>query len=83
MARFGGFFSRQVIRIAAGMGNNLCLAFKSQNAGDGAIQKIAVMADDQNRAVIIGNHFLKQFQRFNIQIIGRLIKNQKIMGLGK
>ena len=65
------------------MGNNFCLAFKSQNAGDSAIQKIAVMADDQNRAVIIGNHFLKQFQRFNIQIIRWLIKNQKIMGLGK
>ena len=41
------------------------------------------MADDQNRAVIITDHFLQQINGLHIQIIGRLIQNQKIMGLGK
>ena len=41
------------------------------------------MADNQDGAVIIGNHLLKQVQRFHVQIIGRLVQHQKIMRFGK
>ena len=36
------------------------------------------MADDQHRAVIIGNHFLQQVERFQIQVVGRLVQHQQV-----
>ena len=65
------------------MGNNFAICFKCQNPCYGTIQKIAVMADNQHGAIIIGDHLLQQVNGFHIQIIGRLVQYQKIMGLGK
>ena len=39
------------------------------------------MADDDQRAGIIGEHFLEQIERLEIEIVGRLVEHQKIRGL--
>ena len=36
------------------------------------------MADDQDGTVIIGDHFLQQVERFEIQIVGRLVEDQQV-----
>ena len=65
------------------MGADLAIPFKGKDGGYRAVEEIAVMADNQDGAVIIGNHLLQQIQRFHIQIIGRLVQHQEIMRLGK
>jgi hypothetical protein len=36
------------------------------------------VADDQHGAVIIGDHFLQQVERFEIEIVGRLVEHQQV-----
>ena len=36
------------------------------------------MADDQDRPVIIGDHFLQQVERFQVQIVGRLVQHEQV-----
>jgi hypothetical protein len=51
--------------------------------GDGAIEEIAIMADDQDGAIIIGNDFLQQIQRLQIEIVGWLVQHQQVGMAGK
>ena len=46
--------------------------------GHRAVEEIAVVADDQDRAFIIGDHFLKQVERFEVEVVGRLVEHQEI-----
>src|SRR5262249_40026132 len=41
-------------------------------------EKIPVMADDQKRTFVACKQFLQEVERFEIEIIGRLIKNEKV-----
>ena len=41
------------------------------------------MADNNKCAGILAKFFLKDFQRLNIEVIGRLVQNQEVSGLGK
>jgi len=41
------------------------------------------MADDQDGAIIIRNHFLQQIKRFQIEIVGRFIQHQQVRLAGK
>jgi len=56
---------------------------KAQRHGDSAVEKVAIMADDQNSALVIGDHFLQQIERFKVKIIGRLVQHQKVRNAGK
>ncbi|WP_374139284.1 hypothetical protein [Sphingomonas sp.] len=56
---------------------------EAQRDRDGAIEEIAVMADDQHGPVIIANHFLQQIERFEIEIVGRLVEDQQVGGAGE
>ena len=65
------------------MGDDAAVIFKDKQSGHCAINKITVMADDDDGALIIGDDLLQQFERFHIEIIGRLVKHQHIVFLGK
>ena len=41
------------------MGNNFGISLKRQNRGHGPVQRITVMANNQNCAIIVGNDFLQ------------------------
>ena len=41
------------------------------------------MADQQQRAVIVGQHFLQQIQGIHVEIVGGLVQHQQIGGLGQ
>ena len=36
------------------------------------------MADDQHRAVIVGDHFLQQVERLEVEVVGRLVEHQQV-----
>ncbi len=62
---------------------HLCLALEGQQRGHRAVEEIAVVADNQDGAVIFGDHFLQQVQRFHVEIVRRLVQNEEIMRLGE
>ena len=71
-------FARVFLFLAASLAiSYFSMAFKGQNFADRLIQKIPIMADDNQRAFIIAENLFQHIERIHIQIIGRLIKNQK------
>ncbi len=36
------------------------------------------MADDQDRAFIVGDHFLQQVERLQVEVVGRLVEHQQV-----
>jgi len=52
---------------------DIAIAFKRQDVGRQAIQKPAVMADNNSTANKIGNRFLQRSQGVDIKIIGRFV----------
>ncbi len=41
------------------------------------------MADDQHRAVIIGDDLLQQVEGFEIEVVGRLVEHEQVGLTGK
>src|SRR3546814_6202656 len=56
------------VGIAAGDDIDLARAVEAEGHGDGAIEEVAVVADQQHGSVIVGDHFLEQVERFEIEV---------------
>ena len=82
-AGFGGAAAFQIVGVAAGMRADPGRALEGEKRGHRAVEEIAVVADDQNGAVIIGDHLLKQVERLHVEIVRRLVEDQEIMRLGE
>jgi len=41
------------------------------------------VADQQNRAGVVGQEFLEQFQGFEVEVVGGLVEHQQVAGLGQ
>ena len=80
-ARQIGAALRQHIAVAAGIFVPASVALRHDHAADQAIEKIAIVADEQHRAGIIGQHVLEHVQRLHVEIVGRLVENQEIRRL--
>ena len=74
---FVRFALRQVIIITAAVTDKPALA-DFDDAADQFIEKLAVVRDDQDRAGIMFQVFLKPKQRLQIQVIGRFIEQQQV-----
>ena len=51
--------------------------------GDHVVEKAPVVADQEDRAVVIGQQLFEQFQRLDVQVIGRLVEHQYVGRAGK
>ena len=71
------------VGVAAGIFGPLALALGHQNRGCHPVEEVAVVADQQDRTLIVGQHLLQQVERFEIEVIGRLVEHQQIRGLGQ
>ena len=59
------------------------ISLEGDDLGNHVVEKFPVMAYEEQSAGIVLQHYLKQFQCFDIQIIGGLIQNQHVGGTGK
>ncbi len=71
---------RQHVRIAAGIFGPAAAAVRGDDAGDGAVEEIAVVAGQQHRAGITPHQFLQQVERLHVEIVGRLVQHQQVRG---
>ena len=51
---------------------------KPERHGDRSIEEVAIVANDQDRALIIGNDLLEEVEGFQIEIVGRLVEHQQV-----
>ena len=63
---------------AAGINLRPPVAFHRDGLRRHTVQKIPVVADQKDGAVIIAQHVLQQVQRLDIQVVRRFIQNQKV-----
>jgi hypothetical protein len=54
-----------------------------QHGGRDAVDEIAVVADQQQRALIVRQQFLQQVERFEIEVVGRFVEDEEIRRLGQ
>src|SRR6478735_4224207 len=66
------------ILISARNDIDLAGAVEAEGNRHGTIQEVAVVADDQNRPLIIRDHLLKQVERLEVEVVGRLIENEEV-----
>ena len=67
--------------IAADILSNSTFTFENPALGHGVINKLTIVADEHHGSLIAINQFFQQFQRFDIQIVGRFIKDQQVAWL--
>ena len=66
------------ILVAAGDDVDLARAVEPERDRHRAVEEVAVVADDQHRAVVIGDHFLEQVERLEVEVVGRLVEHQQV-----
>ena len=62
---------------------DLAVTLESNGAGDNVVEEGAVMADKEQGALVVEQQLFQQFQCFYIQVVGGLVHDQHIEGLGK
>src|SRR5262249_31456172 len=72
---------RQHVRIAAGIFDPFAIAIRSDRRGDDTIEEIAVMADQDHRALVVAEHLFEHVEGFEIEIVGRLVQHQQVRPL--
>src|SRR5437764_7153360 len=70
--------SFQVVVVVADVIDHAALAFKSENRGTTAIQKIAIMTHHDDAAAEVDERFLEQAQRSEIEIVRRFVEHQNV-----
>ena len=57
--------------------------FAGNDAGHHVVHEGAVVTDQENRALVILQQLLQEFQCFNVQVVGGFVQHQDIGGPGK
>ena len=70
--------SYRFLLVASGHDVDLSRTVEPEGDCHGSVEEVAIVADDQHRPVIIGNHLLKQVESFEVEIVRRLIEHEQI-----
>ena len=65
------------VGVAAGIFDKPPVALRHHDRGHDPVEKIAVVADQKDGAGIVRDHFLQQIERFEIEVVGRLVEHQE------
>src|SRR5271163_353754 len=71
---------RDHVGIAAGIFDPASAPLRYEDRSDDPIEKISVVTDQQERAGIVGQQFLQQIERLDVEIVGRLVKYEDVRG---
>jgi len=73
----------QQVAVTAGMFGNRTVAGHVNNRCDHAVDKVAVVAYQQNGSLVFVQNLLQKVKRIHVQIVGRFVQYQKIGGLSQ
>ena len=72
---------RQHVAVAPGIFGPAALAFRHHDAADEPIEKIAVVADEEDGPGIVAKDILEDVERLHVEIVGRLIEDEQVRWL--
>ena len=53
-------------------------AFKGDRAGDDVVEEASVMADEEEGALVFKETLFKQFDGFDVEVVGRFVKDEDV-----
>ena len=68
----------QPVLVAAGIFAPAPVALGRDHLGHHVVQERAIVADQEQRAVVAGEQFLEQVQRLDVQVVGRLVQHHHV-----
>jgi hypothetical protein len=71
------------VLVAADVFFDRAVAREDPGAGDDVVEKRRVVADQQHGPLEVDQQLFEQFQRLAVQIVGRLVEDQEVGGLGE
>ena len=74
---------RHHVGVAAGIDVPAPVALRHHDGRHGAVEEIAVVRHQQHRAGIVVDHLFQQIERFEIEIVGRLVEHQQVRRFGQ
>ena len=91
ISAFGGGFCRRrrcaarthplPIAVAADVFAPHPVAFGDDHLGDDVVEEGAVVADQKHGAAVLFQQFFQQFQRIDVEVVGRFVQHQQLAGL--
>ena len=74
---------RDHVAVAARVFLPEAVALGGDDRGHNPVEEIAVVADEQDRALVVGEHLFEQVKSIEVEVVGRLIKHQHVGGRGQ
>jgi hypothetical protein len=68
----------QPVLVAADVFLNSSVALERERARDDVVEKRAIVTDEEQRSRPLDELFFEQFERLEIEIVGRLVENQDV-----
>src|SRR3546814_15207066 len=56
-------------------------SLQRQDRGDRTVEEIAVVADQDDGAVVVGQLLLQQVEGLDVEVVGRLVEDQQVVRL--
>ncbi len=73
----------QPVAVAADIFLQFPALFEDNRAGNDVVEKLAVVADDDQGAGVLGQPGLEHLERLHVEIVGRLIEDQQVGRAGE
>src|SRR5690554_3056920 len=66
------------VAVAANVFANVALALHHQGRGHDVVEEVAVVADQQQGALVVGQQLFEKLQSFHIEVVGGLVHHQQV-----
>ena len=68
----------QPVAVAAGVATDLSVVFEDERARHDRVEEIPVVANDEQRAIVLGQSILQRFERLDVEIVRRLVEHEQV-----
>ena len=72
-----------IVAVAAGIFDRRAVAFEGDGRGHQPVEEVAVVAHQQDGAVVVVERLLQEVERVGVEVVGRLVEHQQVGGRGQ
>ena len=69
------------IAVAPGVAPHLSIGLEHERRRDHGVEKVSIVAHDEQRAFVLGEPVLERFERLDVEIVRRLVEHEQVGGL--
>ena len=69
------------VGVATGILKQPAVAVEQDRRGHQPVDEVTIVADQQDGSIVVGDDLLQQIQRFEVEVVGRLVQHQQVAGV--